>query len=825
MAPPIKPPGLGTAYNVAHFGTAYLNVPPNLHRLRNAVGLTAGIFLGRRMMDIIVGQTPDGEKVDPKDLAPVLRPLHGLLPYDHFSDKPHDRWLKVMDMMVPGVMGGIGAGLGSASHYTTDFLKPVEAKMGAAAKDFTLADAERRALYDQSKPWSVMSSTSSVFGSASGFGLFPNPVNYSSTLGTTFTLRAERAMAAPWIPAKLRGNLFNAHTLEPFRPTKAIGRMIDKLVSNPSLTPQNFEEVADGILKTWFRRVTPEQMQSFKDVVLKERNSFIHKMTAGGKTLPEVENSVRAHLNAFLGTNHGQFENVLIKAGIDPREAAIGDNGMITTLARWSGDLLGFGTTKKLKATQDLMIKGLEERHHSLIGKAFEKPDLAQSSTVAKVAAGTFLGTGAGMLYAISTSKDTALTDLRPGFKEKHQKKAEKTSETLVDKAAGLISPVAAPGIAGSELSADGKKSFAERVGITKPKHRVHSKKDNGFMNGAVLDTAEGITGLLNASIGMHRIHCAVGLTVGSWLGDEVMKALTATTFAGQHVKKEEVLKPLRKFYKAMEFNPHSDMPKDKWMQVVRWGVPAIVGTAAVIQSSKLFFEDRSKQLKNPKYLDDYESKAGMVQAEPWSYTSAISGLFGFPTGMPMLPLVNYSTNLGSRFSIASGRKVALPIVGKVWSNNDTLFPFGPPGMIDMMIREAVNNKRNNPELLETFAIGALKPWFANVQPEQVESFVMKVHEVRDKYLKEGGVPDDMKKQLEQELKDHFKGAGLEHTLTEIGLDPLNATIGSNGLSGSIANALGAGSKMEKLQANYKKSYAERVQHEHDTKPDHTLST
>lgn len=795
-----KPPHIPTqgklgnaAYNVAHFSTAYLNVPPNLHRLRSAIGLTIGLYAGRRLMEIVTGSTIEGKEVKRDDLPPALRPLHGLIAYDHFSDDPKDRWMKVLDMCVPAVLGGVGASLGSVNFFKKSFLEPVELGMKLPAGKYCLGHAEREALDHLSRPASLMAAHAQGYGSSSGFGLLPSWLNFSSTLGALFTLRAQRQPVVPWLGKELSKKLFNTHSSEPWRPTKLVDRMIDQLVGNPNLTRESFNDTAEGMLRTWFRRVTPKQIEYFKTSMLRSAESLKHNPV--GNTPEQMIEDVRKELQRFLNVDEQNFETQLVYSGIDPREAAIGDVGLLSTLSRWGGDLLGFKTTENLKATQAKLIKGLEERH----GKAaldalhpkdqpFVPPDLTQSSTAAKVVAGTLSGTGLASLYAITTARDRGIADLNPS----------------------------------TEPAAPHTKRHADKPG--KHRHIVHSKKQHGFVNGKLLDTSEGITGMFSAAIGLHRVHCAVGLTVGSWLGDKFMEAVTGRSFNGHNIPVEEIWRPLRKVYKTLPFSPHSNLPNDKWVQVVRWGVPAAVGTIAVMQGSKLFFEERRQKLKGAKYLDEVDDKATFAQSQPWSYTAAVSGLFGFPSGLPMLPLVNYSTSLGMRFSMGSGRKVSLPIMGKIWSNNDTLFPFGPPGMLQLLIREAVNNKARDPELLETYAIGILKPWFENVTPDQIEAFVMKVHEVRDHYLREGGVPEDLKKALESELKLHFQGAGLEHTLEEVGLDPLNAAIASNGLSGKIANILGAGGNVRKIKSEYTKGYRERMEKHQDDRPPHGIT-
>ena len=68
------------AYKIAHFATAYLNVPPNKHRLFNALGLTVGTVGGRYIMNILTGSTPSGEKIDRNDVPFIFKPFYARIP-------------------------------------------------------------------------------------------------------------------------------------------------------------------------------------------------------------------------------------------------------------------------------------------------------------------------------------------------------------------------------------------------------------------------------------------------------------------------------------------------------------------------------------------------------------------------------------------------------------------------------------------------------------------------------------------------------------------------------------------------------------------------
>ncbi|MDX1974331.1 MAG: hypothetical protein SFT92_01505 [Rickettsiales bacterium] len=781
------------AYKTARFMTEYVNVPISMHRLRNAIGLTAGLYLGRKLMNIVVGETPEGQKIHKEDLPDPLKPLHGLLPYDHFSDDPSQRWMRVFDLLVPAVLGGIGACAGGAYHFRDSFIKPTEAKMGLSADKFFLADAEQRALYQQSKPWSTATGTSALFGSASGLGLFPSIAHYGGDLGTLFAMRAERS------PSPL-GHLVNSHSHIPMRPHKLINQMIEYAAGNPAGKLEELDEYANGILKAWFKDVSDTQVKDFVKLVEGQRAQFLKE----GR-LPE-EAAAKLKDTLHKGLQGAGLEKTFIKVGLDPRKADVGNQGFISVIANTIGDALGMKTSKHMEETRALLRKGMEARNPELAHIPFNPQEhQSQFTTAHKATAGTLLGLAGLSFGAVATAKDTSIHDLKVKRTAQHLDDAKETKN-----------------------DGDTDKKFVERVApLADKKHQVHSKVDHGFLNGKALDMAEGVTDMFNVVTGMnsHRLSCALGLTAGSWLGEETMKALTGFTFTGVKVQKADVLKPLQKFYKALAFNPHSDLPHDRWMQLVRWAVPTLVGAAAVVQASDMYFNARKKKFRDAKYLDEIEAKATSMQADPWSYGVAATAIYGGSSGFAWIPGINYMTHLGTRFSMASGRKVALPQLGKVWSNNDTLFPFGPPGMLDMLIREAVNNKSYDPELLETYAIGILKPWFDNVKPEQVEAFVMKVHEVRDQFYREGGVPEEAKKKLEEDLKLHFKGAGLEETLEQIGLHPTEATIANNGLAGKLADAMGSKKLINKLKSDYVASYVERHKaREHAAPPEKPLS-
>jgi hypothetical protein len=762
----------GPVYSAARFSTRYLNVPPSKHRLFNAVGLMAGLYVGRKMLNILVGETPEGEKIDKIDLIPPLRPLHGILAYDHYSDDPKMRWLRVTDQIIPGVVGGLGAVAGSYMFFRKPYTDMVRNVSHLTPENLLLGHAEQLMLFNQFKVLARLAGISAIPGSASGLGILPSITNYSTTLGSAFSTGAERNMAAGLPVVR---ELFNVFSSSPKRWRALNKDIVQYLAKNPSAKPAAISEMLEGSFKQLFNHISPDQMQKVADRILEQRNQILKQ----GFPAAEAEKKITAEMEHFF-SDLG-FEKLLIEIGLDPREAAVGDMGVLTTISNWASKILNPSMVAEENRIRDNMIKGLEARHPELQGKAFDPNAYRHpQTTIRKGFAAGLAGVSASSIGLVALSKDATMGDLKGEFAE--------NGNTTTEHSGGR-------------------------------RHHIHSKRNHGFINGKLLDTAEGITGMVQAGIGSHRVHSAVGLFVGSWLGDKIMDALTGISFQGTAVEKIKVWEPLQKFHGVLKFNPHSDLPKDKWMQVLRWGVPGVLGAVAVIQGSSIFFSKRHHEVKKGDSLDQVEAKATFEQSRPWGHAAAVASLFGSASGLQVLPFTNYATSLGTRYSLGAGRKVSLPFVGKLWSNNATLFPYGPPGMINMLIKEAVNNKSFDPELLETEAIGILKPWFKNVTPAQIEAFVMEVHKIRDQYFREGGVPEEFKKELEQELNEHFKGYGLEETLRHIGLDPLQAKIAQNGWSGNIANILGAKGTVGKISKDYQDSYRERLGKSRESDP------
>lgn len=329
-------------------------------------------------------------------------------------------------------------------------------------------------------------------------------------------------------------------------------------------------------------------------------------------------------------------------------------------------------------------------------------------------------------------------------------------------------------------------------------------------VNGKPLATLEWGTTVLNVPPSLHRFKSALGLTCGLWLGSEMMKIMTGYDLNGKKQGLDSVHPKLQPLHGKLAYDYHSDNPADRWMKAFHNAVPGVLGALGTYQGSKHFFNKKSKASRNPVYLDEYERRAEMVLGQPWGVASAFSSMFSTVSGFSFLPGPNYGLTLGSRFTTTSGRKVAMPVAGKFWSNNNTIFPYNAPALIDHMIDYAAGNPSENPKQLAAMAQGILAGWFEEAGMEKVDAFVEEVQAVRQEFLREGGVPEEWQAKLKEELKAHFKGAGLEETLEKIGLNPTEAVIGNAGFSGKLAEKGGAGRKMQELRQSYVESYQQR---------------
>lgn len=776
----------GPVLKAAQWGVSVSTVHPSLHRFKNAAGLTIGLFAGRQLMNLMTGETPGGEKISIDNVPGPLKELHGCMAYNHFSDDPNDRWMKVVDLWLPAALGALGAIAGSHDYALEQPLVQGVKAILKNPKALTLDKAESAAIVTQAKPWRVLSGITSLFGSSSGFQLVPGPTNYGTTLSNSFLgTVARNKLHTPYMPWVQKFWNANNHPY-PFGPTTMLGKIRDQMVHNPAANPAEERQMAYAILEPWFgEHVTQKHVSDFLKELHTARNKFFKEGGVPENLKAECEKELNA-LVSGLG-----LEKTLMKIGLNPVEATIGQNGFMETFSRL------LGAEKPLNKIERQYKQAFAARNKLTIDPTHlpHAPHEAHPTIDAfgKVVA---LGAGGAVVASIVGSRDYHESDNIA----LHKKAAEAAKQAE---------------ITGKQADADEAKAAefcAEHPAACVPR-KNSSWADS--INGRPLEVMEWATDALNSpeTLGMHRLSCAFGMTAGGYVGMKLMEALTGRTLTGAHVGMDKLPGFIKPYYKSMAYNPHSDHPKDRWGYVMHFLVPAVTATAGIMGASNQFFGDRAKKFENANYIDEFEEKATLKQAGAWTGVTALSALFVTPSGFPYLPFPfpNYGTALGTRFTLSSGRKMIMPVLGDMWTGTASRYPYGPSKLRDHMIKYAVNNPTKHPEQLEEMAIGILKPWFENVTEQQVESFIARVEADRDKYLREGGIPEKLKADCEKELLSHFKGAGLEKTLREIGLDPEKAHLANNGLSGRIAEWMGAESTVNATKADFATRYKERA--------------
>lgn len=751
-----------------------LFVPPGLHRLYNATGLSVGLLAGRQLMNVVVGHTPDGTKINKDEVPLPLRPLLGVMSYNVYSDDPRDRWLHAIDNMAPAILGAAGV-LASSRIFFKDRIHAAaeieKAALGGqhlqpGAAPYTIAQAEQAIAMRQAEPWAAATAGSSLFGSASGFNLLPWPGNYAMSLGALFGLRGGRKVgmaslqkgegAWSWLSNPLR-HVTNTTANSPLGPEDMVRHAITQIVHNPHLSATELPEVREllnGALHAWVKRVGPGKVEA----LTRDIEAFTKDLKASGKTRQESAQAIRE----YFGT---RFENFLLENNmIDMRSwrsvmdsLTPGDTGLLGKTAEM------FGARRHADALRESYAKGVYER-------------LYDKAKAQGMAVGERLSTEERTITAPQKSRAALHIGLASG--------------------AGLLGLATLGSISGDTPN----ERDPHKPG---PTHRVAT-----FVNDKPLDIVEWIGNALNFPPSLHRWKNALGLSAGLFGGMKAMEMLTGYGIRGERLKEFKLFDFMPALGKIPEkpllaYNYHGAGAGDRWMKVLHMVVPAALGFYGNKLGSDWYFQSQKKRVRDPEYIDDYSTRISFDQSKPWGYLASATSLTNVGVGLNFLPF-SYGMNLGTRFTLGSDRRVILPGVKEVWSNNHSRFPLGPSKLRDYMINYIVNNPDKEPRQLEDMIKGIVGPWFGQQPNTVINQFADDVLAVRNKYYVEGGIPQKQRAQCKKELRERFVGKGLHAELEKLGLDVLMAHLADNGLSGDIANHLGAGAAVKRDIAEFR---------------------
>lgn len=351
---------------------------------------------------------------------------------------------------------------------------------------------------------------------------------------------------------------------------------------------------------------------------------------------------------------------------------------------------------------------------------------------------------------------------------------------------------------------------------VTQSVNMHFGSKHNGVVNGGLLQFCGKVGDMALAVIPKNRFWCAVGLTSGGYAGLKLGALLTGRNLANHAELPPPESKWLKPLHGIMKYDPHSNATAERWKKVGGLFTFTAVSFVGVMLGARFAYRNSRKRNEHPEGLEDYLARVGQHQGDKWRWLSASSGVFGSSAGtflMPYLPGVNYANSIAFYTVLNQDRKVMTPGLGFV-SGAKTFSYLGLREGVDYICKYAVNNPAKDPAELEFLALTVMGPLAhaagVKLEPKHIKAFVDKVHETRDKYWQEGGIPPKLRKEAMKDMEAHFKGKGLDKTLYECGIDTLKIDFTDlNGYIGKVGNTLGASKVIRKDQHEYRERVAE----------------
>ncbi len=810
-ARPKRMTGSGRILNGAEWLAENAYNAPGFHRLFTVLGLTAGLWTGRQMMNIIIGYDAKQDKEITADQVPViLRPLHGILRYNRYSDAPEDRWKGVLDAVGPAVVGAFGAYLGS-KHFFEGTLRgkavhgisaSVRRQFEASGGKMTVDIADSLMSAQQSKATSKLAASTFVIGSSAGSHLSGsfNPLS-NGMIATRFQQGNLRNISIPLprvISVPIQRFLGNfGHSSK--RLTPAIRDWVkwaeSNIMHNTGTRWREEQEIitrANDLLQIFPNLSETEKKAFYKETenLLDRISKEFQKLQADNTKLNFADIEKALHEYASKHISGEELERLYHKSGIDVTKAQTPDFGSFTTISRLMGSTKQESETlKKLHQHWKDDLKDLKLDTSSLSSA----PKTRSLSTVTAVgAAGLTVLAGTGM--ALSASND--------------HKKRDRLRQKLQ-----------------SDDTAHNHSRYDDLI------NSLNDKKEDinavNWLNGKPLDVMQWASRVLILPPSLHRFMSAAYFSGGLWGGMQIANALTGRhlplirsgTNSMSLLGKEQLShwNPLRLVHNVLHYTPGLTTTQDRWRQALHHIIPVTVGAGSTYMGSKHFFSNREKAVRNPEYIEDYTDTISYQQSRPYGSLIALTSIFSASSGVHLLPVFNYSASLQNRYVLGDGKQVAFPVLGKWWSGNPGVLPWGTKRTLNYTINYLTHNPNEHPRELPELArtlIAKLYPTLApNEVAEKERALIDKIYEIRDPFLHENHVPNDAKPELKKALTSLLTKEGLEQTLTSIGLDVTKAELDNNGLSGKIADILGEGKKVKTLEDTYRVKAKARLEH------------
>lgn len=775
-------------------------IPPGMHRLLTAGGLALGLWGGREIMDVITARdNRTGATVDRENVGEMLRPFHGVMAYNPYSDNASDRWKSVIDKLAPMVLGGMGAYIGSKAyiHSRAGFAHGASKTIleDISKGKVSLSNSDALANIRQGDTIRKVASPLFAIGSTAGTHVFGGLFPFTNSMSAqTFMSSIGRKLWLPGMPGvnRLFGNR-GAGGKHAYSAMRDVAKWMEANITkyephqmNKWATDEQLTRYARDALQV-FRHTTPAEERA---VVSQMRHiindAYKHR---GTDTLYRaITNS--DGVNGTIGLFDVGYENMLKAGGKKLDQAVLGDNGPFTFFSRL------IGSSAKEKEVWKNYAQHLNTQHgYALNPEKFAADKVKLNPLHAGLA---YAGTAAGLTGALSLGAVTA----------------NRMSKRRADAAADAVEPTMdhSPVLGAHRAqTADQKK---------------HGGNIVDWVNGKPLDVMQWVSRAAINPPSMHRFMNAAYLSAALFGGMKFMNVLTGRNLqkirggdlSKSLVTAEHIWAPLRPVLKPLNgllsYTPGSADMTDRVRQAAHFIVPVGIGAFGTYTGSHMFFKDRIKKLETPKTLEDYTDRIAMEQSKPFAALTAVTSIFNTGSGIHLLPVFNYSSNLHNRYLLASGQQVSMPGLGKWWSGNAGLTPWGVKKSLHYIANYLSYNEDARPKELPNLVYSVLGKLYPNLPEDELlqkkREFMHAVNEVRDDFVVEGHVPHSKQADLAKTMKQLVTGNGFEQLLMQIGLDPAEANLASNGMSGKIANMLGQKGDVTKLTNQYREHFAER---------------
>lgn len=741
---------------LANGGHAQQDIPSQ-HRLLNAGGMCAGWLT----MDYVrhaafgVRQKSEGEYVDVKleEVPLPLRFLHKTIDWDPHSETAENQWKKLAYQMLPGLGAGIGAVAGSMYAFERNG-RAQHAKELKGLEKLNLLDADFAAQYAQSTALRALAAFFGTFSSASGltflYGFFLNPSFVAANGAKIFTGSLAKGNMAPHRAVEAQLGMLGSYVQEAFKTGKMNEAWADQFVTRV-LEPM-FGELHSPVAKE-------QAVKTIQGLVEKSYQRAASKHIKPAEAAKEVTEE----LTKLLG-DRGLDATVIKELGLDPAHAVPGNANPALHQFQSFLNSVGLGTPVKVGKQAGVVANHAAQESHIF-------------TTDNAIAAGSvgFTGGLIGASWQRGKEKETAAST------------ANSTPHTTP--------------------SAQGK-TAAEYVSEVTREHKVNT-------SGTPPDWLKWMGDGQLAVLPIHRMCCAIGLTSGLMIAGNMAKIATGYGLDGKAVEFAKVPTYLQGLYKIVkDYNPKGLDTRNRWIKYAQWGAYSLGGFAGIKLGSDYAYRNVHKKNKDPHYLEDYLPRVSMHQGDTWSWLSSFSGIFGSAAGLFSIPIpgINYGLSLAGRTTSMQDRNFMLPGLHGALSGSTTTSYLRLREGLNYLCHYTVGSPDKDPSQIEYLAYTLLGPIFKDeLTADHIKRFTEAVHETRDQYWQEGGIPKEKRKEALATMKEVFTGPGLEVMLIDMGLNPGTIAFNAlNGLTGVVGN-LGAGTKIQKEQDDYHAALTSRL--------------